>query len=122
MARRLTTACRGRHTRRRWSATLDSATRAVLIRLRLRVMGPVPLWFSDMESMTSNTDISGMDANTQQKNPSGMRTIGVVGLASLSFLLVLSALGQGNDWLARVVIIGSLLMWAVMTWHAYQKD
>jgi uncharacterized membrane protein len=63
-----------------------------------------------------------MDTNMQKTKSSGMRTIGVIGLASLSFLFVLSALGQGSDWVARVLIVGSLLMWAVMTWHVYQKN
>ncbi len=63
-----------------------------------------------------------MDTNMQKTKSSGMRTVGVIGLASLSFLFVLSALGQGSDWVARALIVGSLLMWAVMTWHVYQKD
>ena len=63
-----------------------------------------------------------MSTKTEIQPSSGMKTIGVVGLASLSFLLILSAMGQANEWLARVVIVGSMLMWAIMTWYIYQRD
>ena len=63
-----------------------------------------------------------MTPDPENRGSTGIRTIGVTGVAALAFLLVLSATGQANHWLARILIIGSLLLWAVMTWHVYQKD
>ncbi len=66
-----------------------------------------------------------MTAKLAEFDPSGMKTISVVGMGALSFQFFIWALAEmrpGHGGIAHLLVLGGFLLWSMMAWRICGAD